>query len=171
MNKHDHGNVPLQTYISILTQRPNAIANIRGSMAHPDIRGKVRFYQAPDGVLVFADITGLPAPSESCSSPFFAFHIHSGGQCTGNETDPFANAQGHYNPQNCPHPHHAGDLPPLLGNHGNAMQIFLTDRFTTQEIIGKTVIIHAGLDDFTTQPAGNAGAKMACGVIRCTCNC
>lgn len=168
MNGNHGGNIPLQTYISILMQRPDGIANIQGSKEYAGIRGQVRFYQAPNGVLVFADITGLPVPSGKCQSPFFAFHIHSGGQCTGNESDPFANAQGHYNPQNCLHPHHAGDLPPLLGNRGRALQVFLTDRFSVREVIGKTVIIHSGPDDFTSQPAGNAGAKIACGEIRGT---
>ena len=54
-------------------------------------------------------------------------------------------------------------------NGGYALQAFLTDRFTVRDIIGRTVIIHDGLDDFTSQPAGNAGARIACGVIRRTC--
>ena len=47
-----------------------------------------------------------------------------------------------------------------------AFQIFLTDRFTICEIVGRTVIVHSGPDDFTTQPSGNAGSKIACGQIR-----
>jgi len=63
------------------------------------------------------------------------------------------------------HPHHAGDLPPLFGNNGYALSMFLTTRFSVSEIIGRTVILHSAPDDFTSQPAGNSGVKIACGVI------
>ena len=106
----------------------------------------------------------LCSPTHPAS--IFAFHIHSGGTCSGSADDPFRDAQGHYHPENCPHPAHAGDMPPLFSNKGYAAQAFLTGRFTVREIIGRTVIIHAGTDDFTSQPAGNAGARIACGVIR-----
>ena len=72
----------------------------------------------------------------------------------------------HYNPKDCPHPYHAGDMPPLFGNNGEAFMAFMTDRFTVEEIIGKTVIIHSNPDDFTTQPGGNSGEKIACGKIK-----
>ena len=118
------------------------------------------------GVLVLAEVSGLPDTGERCKDSIFAFHIHSGGTCTGSADDPFRDTQGHYHPENCPHPAHAGDMPPLFSNKGYAAQAFLTGRFTVREIIGRTVIIHAGTDDFTSQPAGNAGARIACGVIR-----
>ena len=92
-------------------------------------------------------------------------HIHSGMSCTGNKTDNFADAMTHYNPDNCPHPYHAGDMPPIFGVNGTAFSVFLTDRFSVKEIIGKSVIIHANPDDFTTQPSGNSGEKIACGII------
>ncbi len=74
----------------------------------------------------------------------------------------------HYNPGGCEHPRHAGDLPPLFGNDGAAVSLFLTSRFSVEDVIGKTVIIHDSPDDFTTGPSGNAGEKIACGVIRKT---
>lgn len=77
----------------------------------------------------------------------------------------FPHSGSHYNPNDCPHPYHAGDLPPLFGANGFAFSVFLTDRFTVHEIIGKTVIVHASPDDFQTQPSGNAGEKIACGEI------
>ena len=80
----------------------------------------------------------------------------------------FADAMSHYNPMGCEHPYHAGDLPPLFGSNGSALLLFLTDRFSVKEVIGKTVIIHDRPDDFTTQPSGNSGTKIACGVIRKT---
>ena len=56
-------------------------------------------------------------------------------------------------------------MPPLFGNSGRAWLAFLTDRITVDEIIGKTVVIHSAPDDFTTQPSGNSGSKIACGAI------
>lgn len=67
---------------------------------------------------------------------------------------------------NVSHPSHAGDLPPLLGNNGYAWSAFLTKRFTIEEILGKSVVIHAMRDDFTSQPSGNSGEKIGCGVIQ-----
>lgn len=153
-------------YTAFLRQPPHAVAAVSGSEKYPDIRGEVAFFQTCDGVLVRALFGGLPSPKGACNSPVFAFHIHAGGSCTGTDTDPFADVNGHYNPHGCPHPYHAGDLPPLFGAGGKAFSVCLTNRFTLSEIIGKTVIVHASPDDFTTQPAGNAGTKIACGVIR-----
>ncbi|MBQ9112502.1 MAG: superoxide dismutase family protein [Clostridia bacterium] len=149
----------------ILRRRPTAQASVRGSDRYPEIYGTVEFYETPFGVMVAAQISGLPSPVGDCYSPVFGFHIHGGGSCTGNADDPFANAGMHYDPRRCPHPYHAGDLPPLFGADGYAFSMFLTDRFTVDEIIGKTVIIHSRPDDFTTQPSGNSGVKMACGRI------
>lgn len=149
-----------------LCRRPDAQATIRGSERFPGLSGLVRFYQARRGVLVYAEISGLPESAEACQNRFFAFHIHGGGKCAGNSGDPFADALTHYNPGDCLHPAHAGDLPPLLANHGYALQVFLTDRFTLSEIIGRTIIVHAGPDDFTSQPGGSAGSKIACGQIQ-----
>ncbi|MGN1123171.1 MAG: superoxide dismutase family protein, partial [Eubacterium sp.] len=80
--------------------------------------------------------------------------------------DPFADASTHSNSDNCPHPYYKGDMPPLFSAGGRAFSAFLSDRFTIDEIIGKAVIIHSSPDDFTTQPSGNAGEKIACGIIK-----
>jgi Cu-Zn family superoxide dismutase len=117
------------------------------------------------GVLVAFEMNGLPFGQSTCNRDIFAVHVHSGTECSGTEDDPFVNAMTHYNPQNCEHPYHAGDLPPIFGNHGYGLSIFMTDRFRVEEVLGRAVIVHANLDDFTTQPAGNAGAKIGCGVI------
>ena len=141
-----------------------AIAKIKGSSSYPTLYGAVTFKQTSKGVLVTSEIYGLPCENQ-CNSSIFAFHIHSGTSCTGNSVDPFAEADGHYNPNGCPHPYHTGDLPPLFGNHGYAYMSVLTDRFTVKEIIGKVAIIHSQSDDFKTQIAGNAGGKIGCGKI------
>ena len=153
-----------------LCRRPDAEATIRGSERFPGLSGLVRFYQTKRGVLVYAEVSGLPQSAEGCGNRFFAFHIHSGGPCTGSREDPFADALTHYNPGECPHPAHEGDLPPLLANHGYALQVFLTDHFVLRDIIGRTVIVHAEPDDFTTQPGGGAGNRIACGQIQAVCS-
>lgn len=136
---------------ALLIRRPHAVANIIGNDTHPQLRGQVSFYQTNHGILVSVQVFGLPGSS------FLGFHIHSGGQC--------AQPAGHYNPQGLPHPQHAGDLPPLLSNNGYAYMSVLTNRFRLEDILGRTVIIHAMPDDFTTQPAGDSGDRIACGVI------
>lgn len=163
-NKHISGFTSLGM---VLNRAPEAMAIIRGNQEYPQITGMVRFYQATKGVLVAVEIMGLPQGKEMCSSPFFGFHIHEGGMCSGDEGEPFAHAKAHYNPGNCRHPFHAGDLPPILGNcDGHALNFFLTDRFSVAEIVGKTIMIHALPDDFTSQPAGNSGERIACGQIK-----
>ncbi len=124
------------------------------------------FREAPRGVIVSVTAYGLPHKDSRCGGNFFGFHIHEGGSCESSSGEPFAGTLGHYNPHGCTHPYHSGDMPPLLNAGGYASMSFLTDRFTVGEIIGKTVVIHSGPDDYTTQPAGNSGMKIACGVIR-----
>lgn len=141
-----------------------AAAKLSGSDKYPEIYGTVTFKQTENGVMVCAEVFNLPK-GEECGGKVFGFHIHEGTSCSGNEKDPFADAKGHYNPKNCPHPYHAGDLPPLFGNNGYAAMSVLTDRITVEEIIAKVIIVHSMPDDFTSQPSGNSGEKMACGVI------
>lgn len=132
---------------------PDAMARIDGV----SVSGIVRFWELQTGVLVAAEVVGLPG------NDFFAFHIHEGPDCGGED---FSDSGGHYNPAGVPHPDHAGDLPPLLSSGGKAWMAVMTDRFRVSEILGRTVIIHSGPDDFHTQPSGNPGEKLACGVIR-----
>lgn len=138
---------------------PDAVAHIRGGSENPSIRGLVRFYQEAGRVLLVAEMSGL---SQRTDSGFLALHIHEGGSCEGSG---FPETGGHYNPGEMPHPRHAGDLPPLLLCGGGAFLAVRTDRFRVSDVIGKTVVIHSGPDDFRSQPAGNAGSKIACGVI------
>ncbi len=149
----------------VFRNRANAMAIIKGSEEYPDIKGRALFYQTREGVFVVTDVRGLPKGDGACYKPIFAYHIHNGNECSGNNKDPFANAGTHYNPDDCAHPYHSGDMPPLFGVKGKAYSVFLTDRFTVREILGKPVIIHGSMDDFSTQPSGNAGKKIACGII------
>lgn len=142
--------------MQMFTQNPDAVARIRGGEDFADVYGVARFYRQKEGVLVRVDVCGLPP------GRFFALHIHEGCSCGGED---FGQTGGHYNPEERPHPFHAGDLPPLLSVCGWAHLSVLTDRFCLKDVLGRTVVIHEGPDDFTTQPAGNAGKKIACGVI------
>jgi Cu-Zn family superoxide dismutase len=148
--------------LNYLKNKPDAVADIKGSFNYPNIEGKVKFFQAPEGVIVMAEIEGLP----TTNSNIFAFHIHEGESCTGTRTNPFSGAGGHYNPTNSAHPEHAGDLPPLFSNNGFAFQVVLTDKFKVEDILKRTIIIHLNPDDFSTQPSGNSGLPIACGIIR-----
>lgn len=134
---------------------PAAAACIRGDGG---ICGEVTFFAQRNGTLVAADIRGLP----DSDTGFFAWHIHEGGDCRGSG---FSDTGSHFNPRRQPHPRHAGDLPPLLSCGGKAHMAVVTERFRVQDVIGRTVVIHSQPDDFRTQPAGNSGKKIACGVI------
>ena len=164
MNTNRYNGYP--DLLSITRRPPHALARIFGSGAYPGIRGTVRFYQTSYGVVVWAQITGLPDPGIMCQGPIFAFHIHQGSDCkNANADDAFELTGGHYDPYGCDHPYHAGDMPPLFGAKGRAFSVFLTDRFTLREIVNKTVVIHSFPDDFKSQPSGNSGEKIACGRI------
>lgn len=155
---------PQLTFIHILrTDKPAAVAWVSGSSREPQVSGLVKFYDTPyEGVLIEAEIFGLPDSSVPDSSAFYATHIHENGDCSGD----FSNAGEHYNPADRPHPYHAGDLLPLFSNQGYAWSSFYDKRFSIGEILGRSVIIHAMPDDFMTQPSGGSGARIACGVIR-----
>ena len=138
--------------------RPSAVARIKGDRSTPMLQGLVHFYQRIGGVLVVAEISGLPNNQDG----FFGFHIHDGSSCMGER---FQATGNHFDRRQNMHPKHAGDLPPLLSYNGRAYMAVITDRFSIREIMGRTVVIHGSADDFHTQPSGNAGEKIACGVI------
>lgn len=156
MQKYKSVNSNFFKYLS--GQSPYAMAEIFGGTTYPNINGTVEFYRLSSGVVVVADIDDLPETDTN----IFAFHIHGGTTCDDN----FINSGEHYNPTNQLHPKHAGDMPPLFSNNGCAWLAFFDERFNINDIIGKVVIIHDNPDDFTTQPAGNSGTKIACGVIK-----
>lgn len=139
--------------------RNGAIARILGSPEAPGLRGTVRFLPRSGGTLVTLRIRGLPESERG----FFALHIHENGNCRGVG---FPNTGGHFNPERMSHPGHAGDLPPLLRRQdGSAWLEVLTDRFEVRDVVGRSVVIHSGADDFRTQPSGDSGRKIGCGVI------
>lgn len=151
-------------FIEILYEhKPFASADVVGNDENPQLYGVVNFYDTSlGGVLIEANIHGLPNTFQLYSSNFYGFHIHEKGNCT----KPFDKTGDHYNPTDAPHPNHAGDLPPLLGNQGFAYSVVYTHRFDINEIIGRSVVIHSNPDDFVTQPSGNSGTKIGCGIIK-----
>lgn len=138
-----------------ISGRPIAAACMQGENG---LHGKIKFYPHCDGTLVVAELCGLPASE----TDFFALHIHEGRDCSG---EGFPNTKGHYDMGGAGHPRHAGDLPPLLSCNGSAYLAVVSNRFRIKDIIGRTVVVHGGPDDFKSQPAGNPGSKIACGII------
>lgn len=127
--------------------------------------GTVVFVQKGSDIEVTAHVAGLTPGAHG-------FHIHEKGDCSAPDG---MSAGGHFNPGGQPHghphkgPHHAGDMPMLeTDGYGNARLVAVLPGLTlagANGIVGKGVIVHAAPDDFKTQPTGNSGARMACGVI------
>lgn len=128
--------------------------------------GTVTLTQLADGsVRVQAELTGVPPGVHG-------FHIHEHGDCGDNGNA----AGGHYNPLSTPHgaPNadikHAGDFGNVTADaNGRVSHSFTTRSITVEEgpttAVGHAIILHASPDDLTTQPTGNAGARIACGVV------
>jgi Cu-Zn family superoxide dismutase len=128
--------------------------------------GTITFAQKGDKVMVNAKVSGL-APGAH------GFHVHEKGDCSASDG---MSAGGHFNPTGKPHgdpnapDHHAGDMPMLQADaSGNATLSAELGPMTVgsgvTDIVGKSVIVHKDPDDFKTQPTGNSGARVACGVI------
>lgn len=130
--------------------------------------GMVTFTPGPDGVHVVAQVSGLPAGKHG-------FHLHAGTTCDGPD---YKTAGDHFNPTNVQHgdpsvpPHHGGDFGNIeVGADGTGNADFTTNMLTLgtgapDDVLGHAVIVHAGQDDLTTQPSGNSGARIACGVVQ-----
>jgi len=137
--------------------------------AEGQVLGMAIFTQEPQGVRISVTVKGL-SPGEH------GIHIHAVGKC---EPPDFLSAGPHFNPTNKKHglnnPEgpHAGDLPNLVvGEDGSAVYEYVTDRVTLApgelslfDEDGSSLIIHADPDDHITDPAGNSGARVLCGVI------
>lgn len=152
---------------SMPQESPRATAALqptKGSKAF----GEATFEQVGDKVRVIIFAQNLRPDQEH------GFHIHEAGDCSSGDG---MSAKGHFNPHGKPHgdpkspERHAGDLPSLkAAKNGRAKLDVTVDGITVGpgpgSIIGRGLIIHADPDDYKTQPTGNAGARLACGVIR-----
>jgi superoxide dismutase, Cu-Zn family len=132
--------------------------------------GTARLTQTPAGVLINLSVKGLPAGEH-------AFHIHAVGKCE----PPFTTAGGHFNPANKKHGmmtadgHHAGDMPNLHIPASGELAVEIVNADITLDkgkpnsvfdADGSAVVIHAGKDDYKTDPTGDAGGRIACGPIQ-----
>ena len=131
--------------------------------------GQVQLLQTPHGVLLKLSVKGVP-PGDH------AFHVHAVGKCE----PPFTSAGGHFNPASKKHGmqaaegQHAGDMPNLYIPPNGELVVEIANPMislvkgqpnTVFDADGSAIIIHAGADDYKTDPAGNAGDRIACGVI------
>jgi Cu-Zn family superoxide dismutase len=142
-----------------VTLAPTAGNSVAGSLTLTAVR---------NGVRVEGRITGL-APGST-----HGFHIHEKGDCSAPDG---SSAGGHFNPTGMAHgnpvipPHHAGDIPNQIADAQGAVKVEVIVNGVSlgtgaaNDVVGRSVIVHAERDDYTSQPAGNSGARVACGVI------
>lgn len=134
-----------------------------------EVRGNFKLTAIDGGVRLEGSVRGLkPGGSHG-------FHVHESGDCSAADA---ASAGGHFNPAMQPHgraeqgSHHAGDMDNIVADlHGVARVDTRLTRVslgggTPNDIVGRAMVVHAAPDDYTSQPAGNAGARVACGVIK-----
>jgi Cu-Zn family superoxide dismutase len=145
--------------------KPMAVASLSPTQGNTTT-GLVMFHQADGHVMAHARIAGLKPNGEH------GFHLHEKGDCASTDG---TSAGGHFNPAGAPHgpqdaAHHAGDMPALKADaHGVADLKFMLQGVTigsgAADITNRAVVVHANPDDFKTQPTGNSGARIACGVV------
>lgn len=164
---HDHGPIALSTDRGQDTAGPVLAAASLTPTQGKDVRGLVLFREMDaQHVMVHARVIGLKPNAEH------GFHLHENGQCASPDGH---SAGGHFNPGKTAHgpqdaEHHAGDMPNLKADaNGVADQKFTIHGVSLSpgpnSIDARSVIVHADPDDFRSQPAGNAGARLACAVV------
>jgi Cu-Zn family superoxide dismutase len=145
---------------------PSAVASLEPTTGNT-AKGTVTFMQQGDKVRVSAQLTGLKPDAEH------GFHVHEKGDCSSGDG---MSAGGHFNPAGKPHgaqasDHHAGDMPNVKADaNGNANATFEIGGVNVgggaADIVARGLIVHRDPDDYKSQPAGNAGPRIACAVIR-----
>ena len=143
----------------------NAVAVLHGVGKNHEVRGIVRFHQTEVGMEITGEISGL-TPGEH------AFHVHEFGDCSSEDA---MSAGGHFNPEHKHHggpeaeQRHVGDLGNIRADENGRVALNIKDKVIQlhgpHSIIGRSLIVHAQPDDLKSDPAGNAGARIGCGVI------
>ena len=129
--------------------------------------GSVNFVQNGDKVMVSGTVRGLKANAEH------GFHLHEKGDCSSGDG---MSAGGHFNPDGKPHgnhadmSHHAGDMPSLKADASGVAKFSYETKSVAvgsgaSDIVGRALIVHRDPDDYTTQPTGNSGPRLACAVV------
>jgi superoxide dismutase, Cu-Zn family len=130
------------------------------------VSGTVAFTEVADGVQVHAELTGLTPGNHG-------FHVHEFGDCSAAD---LSSAGAHFNPTNKPHAapdateRHVGDMGNVEADASGKAKLEYVDHQISltndqQSVIGRSVVVHAKADDLKSQPAGDSGARIACGVI------
>jgi Cu-Zn family superoxide dismutase len=123
--------------------------------------GSASFSESSQGVVISVSARGV-------SPGVHGVHIHEKGVCRGD----FSSAGAHYNPENREHGmrnpkgHHAGDMPNIRADDNGVVKSFVAVPLKISELVGHSIVIHEGADDQLTDPAGNSGDRIACGVIQ-----
>ncbi len=153
------------TAASAFAQEPTKAVAVLHPTKNSKVEGTVTFTKSRDGVKIVANLTGLTPGKHG-------FHIHEYGDCSSPDGK---SAGGHFNPAKAPHaghdmtPRHVGDLGNIEADSAGKAHLKLTDKLMTMSgensIIGRGVIVHEKADDLKTQPTGDAGGRVACGVI------
>ncbi len=146
---------------------PTARAVLQPATPTPGFSGTVTFTQVGNEMHVVADVAGVTPAGKH------GFHLHENGQCDHDQH--FTTAGGHFNPTGAAHAcpdaaaHHAGDFGNIDIQADGTGHLDITTPMLSltgpNSVVGKAVILHAGTDDCTSQPAGNAGARQGCGVV------
>ena len=146
-------------------QEPTKAIAVLNPTAGNNVTGLVIFTKSGDGVKVVADVTGLTPGKHG-------FHIHEFGDCSSSDG---SSAGGHFDPTHKHHgapdasDRHAGDLGNIEADASGKAHLEWSDKVMklsgADSIVGRAVIVHEKLDDLKTQPTGNAGGRLACGVI------
>ena len=145
----------------------NAVANLAAASGSL-VSGKLQVMAMGTGVHIAGDIGGL-APGST-----HGFHIHEKGDCSAADA---SSAGGHFNPTASPHgrmdhgAHHAGDIDNIVAGADGVARVNMHVPGLTlgggaaSDIAGRAIIVHADPDDYASQPSGNAGKRVACGII------